>query len=70
MSMDISNKTVDDVMVCPKCGSDNCDSYDTDEVEFNYDGTGHYNVDCACKECGNHFRLYMQFKYAVTSSHT
>lgn len=63
------NKTVDDIMVCPACGSDNCYSYDTDEVEFSGDGTGHYFADCCCKDCDKHFRAYMYFKYQVTSHH-
>lgn len=63
-------KTIDDVMICPDCKSDNCYSYDTDEVEFSYDGTGHYYVNCQCRECKNTFRLYAKFKYEITDSYT
>lgn len=63
-------KTIDDVMICPKCGSDNCYLYNEDEVEFSYDGTGHYNIDCRCEECNNYFRLYTKFKYEVIDSYT
>ena len=63
-------KTVDDVMICPKCDSDNCYSYDTDEVEFEGNGTGHYYIDCKCKDCGQNFRLYTKFTYDVTEAYT
>ena len=42
------NKTIYD-SICPKCGSDNWYQYDTDEIEFSFDGTGHYYIDCHCK---------------------
>ena len=64
------NKTIDEVMICPKCKGEDTHPYDTDEIEFGYDGTGHYYVDCTCNTCGNHFRLYTEFKYEITSSHT
>lgn len=63
-------KTFDDVIICPKCGGEDTYSYDTDELEFGYDGTGHYYADCACKACGNHFHLYTYFKYEIISSYT
>lgn len=62
--------TIDEVMICPKCNSNNTSEYSIDEIEFNSDGTGHYYVDCSCQDCGNHFRLYTNFKYDITSSRT
>ena len=38
------NKTIYN-STCPKCGSDDWYQYDTDEVEFSFDGTGHYYID-------------------------
>lgn len=67
---DLAGKSVDDVMICPKCGSNNCYSYNTDEIELDYDNTGHYFVDCCCKDCKNNFRLYTRFKYELTDVHT
>lgn len=62
--------TISDVMICPKCKNNNAYEYSTDEIEFNWDGTGHYYVDCRCNECDNRFRLYMKFSYLTTESYT
>ena len=59
-----------DVMKCPHCNSENCYSYDIDDIEFDADNNGHYYVDCHCKDCDKGFRLYMQFTYVVTSATT
>lgn len=66
----LAGKSVDDVMICPKCGSDNCYEYSTDELEFSSDNTGHYFVDCRCRDCSHGFRLYTRFKYELTDIHT
>lgn len=66
----MENKTIDDVMICPNCKSDNCYEYSTDEIEFSGDGTGHYFVDCHCSNCKKDFRLRMFFKYTITDSWT
>lgn len=66
----MDNKTIDDVMICPNCNSDDTYSYSTDEIEFSYDGTGHYFVDCKCNKCNNNFRLYMRFNYNITQAYT
>jgi len=55
--------TVDDVLICPKCGSD-AEIYDTDEIEFQNDNYGHYYVYCSCKICGS-FKTYIKFKYQI-----
>ena len=62
-----SDTTVADVMECRYCGSDNTYIYGTDEIEFEYDGTGHYYADCHCNSCGHGFRRYINFRYNVTS---
>lgn len=62
-----SDATILDALDCPECGSDNTYEYNTDEIEFSYDGTGHYYVDCQCKDCKNSFRRYIHFKYQITS---
>ena len=59
------NKTIYD-STCPKCGSDDWYHYNTDEIEFSYDGTGHYYIDCHCNNCNNGWRQYYKFKYIVT----
>lgn len=59
------NKTIYD-STCPRCGSDNWYCYNTDEIEFSVDGTGHYNIDCHCSNCNNEWRQYYKFKYAIT----
>lgn len=63
-------KTIDDVMICPQCGSDETFEHDVDELEFSYNGTGHYIVICYCKQCQECFNLHMNFKYEVTDSWT
>lgn len=62
--------SIDDVMICPECGSDNCYPWDTDTIVFNGDNTGRYYEDCACRDCKAHFRLYTTFKYELTSART
>lgn len=62
--------TLDDVMICPNCNSDDTYSYSTDEIEFDSDGTGHYYVDCTCRACKHNFRLYTTFKYEIIRAHT
>lgn len=59
--------TIGDIMYCPKCDSDDTYEYDTDEIEFSYDGTGHYFVDCTCNNCKHTFRRYIHFKYQIIS---
>lgn len=59
------NKTIYDVS-CPKCGSYDWYQYNTDEIEFSADGTGHYYIDCYCEDCKNNWRQYYEFEYAVT----
>ena len=59
-----------DVMLCPDCNSDDCYEYDTDEIEFGVNGTGHHYIDCHCNECGRNFRLYTEFEYSVTKAYT
>lgn len=59
------SKTIYD-STCPKCGSNNWYSYNTDEIEFSFDGTGHYYIDCECKDCYNDWRQYYKFKYVIT----
>lgn len=66
----MSNKDIYDVMICPDCDSDDCYTYDTDEIEFDVGGDGHYYVDCHCRNCENTFRLYIKFKYSVTDAYT
>lgn len=62
--------TFDDVRVCPYCESDDTYDFSTDELEFGWDGLGHYNVDCHCNKCNKNFRLYMKFEYIVKESYT
>lgn len=62
-----SDSTVADVMECRYCGSEDTYEYNTDEVEFGYNGTGHYYADCHCNDCGRDFRRYINFKYTVES---
>ena len=62
-------KTLDDVMICPCCQSQNCYEYNTDEIEFNENGNGHYYVDCYCVDCKKNFRLCVNFDYFITQSY-
>jgi hypothetical protein len=64
----MSDKTIGDVMICPTCGSEDCYMYNTDECYFEEDNTGVYIIDCSCKSCKAHFRLYTKFAYSLTSA--
>lgn len=65
-----NKKSIDDVMICPYCKSEDCYEYSTDELAFDSDGTGHYYTDCHCNKCGEDFRLCTEFEYSVTKSWT
>jgi hypothetical protein len=67
---EVNSKSIDDVMICPYCSSEDCYEYCTDEIALDSDGTGHYYVDCHCNKCGDDFRLYTEFEYSVTKSWT
>lgn len=63
----MKNKTIEDILICPHCGSDNCFDYCTDEVDFSTGaGPAHYYVDCHCNNCYKDFRLCFEFEYNVT----
>lgn len=68
-SIKTNDLTVEEVP-CPKCGSENTYTYNTDECEFRYDTTGHVNLDHACNNCSHRFRSYTNFTYQVTSQST
>ena len=59
-------KTIADIMLCHACKGFNVEIYNTDEIDFGYNGTGHYFADCRCYDCQKDFRLKMHFKYEVT----
>ena len=61
----MTKKTIANKMTCPKCGSDNTYEYSTDEVMFDYDGTGHYMFYCSCKDCKHNWKAKMEFTYEV-----
>jgi len=61
----MKEKNIYDIMICPKCKSDNVSQYDVDEIDFDIDNTGHYYFNCYCCDCQNHFRLYMKFQYKI-----
>lgn len=68
MTRNSSDLTIADAMECPKCGSPNCYEFSTDEINFDADGSGIYQVDCSCVDCKATFRLCMQFEYKVTKA--
>jgi len=53
---------------CKYCNSDDTYIWDTDEIEFDCDGTGHYYVDCHCNSCNKDFRALFDFKYQITAA--
>ena len=61
-------KTIEDVMICPQCGSKNCYEDYTEEFGFGSDGTGFYIVSCCCDECESDFQLHVDFEYNVSSA--
>lgn len=63
-------ESIYDFIKCPHCGSDNANFTGTDEIDFNYDGTGHFYFDCYCNDCKKYFRAYTEFDYKVTKAWT
>lgn len=63
-------KVLGDFIKCDKCGSSNSCYSDTDEFElYEYDNVGHANIDYCCKDCGNRFRVCIEFTYNVTNGY-
>lgn len=64
----MKNKTIEDILICPYCGSDNCFCYDHDEVEFGKGGLldEHVIMNCDCKDCHKNFQVGFQFEYNIT----
>lgn len=54
---------------CPKCGSYHTVICGTDELDFNFDGTGFYSPDMSCLDCNHSFRVWYDFKYEITASY-
>ena len=69
----MNNISMSDVMICPECVKEDIDMahdcyiYDTDEIEFCDDGTGHYSVYCRCARCKKDFVMWASFNYTVTN---
>lgn len=68
----LASKSVNDVMICPYCNSNNCT---TDisrpsnvDAELFSDNTGNYSVKCYCRNCDNTFDLNLKFRYELTSA--
>jgi len=61
-------KNIQNIMICPDCDSSNCYKYDIDEIDFFENGTGRYYFTCSCRNCGNVFRVYMDFEYTITKA--
>ena len=59
-------RTIADIM-CPKCKSANWYSYNTDEINFDVDGTGRYVFDIHCMDCQKDSRIICSFEYNITS---
>ena len=63
----MNKKTIADIMNCPVCNSENTYMYGHDDVDFGYDGTGHYMFYCSCKDCKHNWKAKMEFTYEVTN---
>lgn len=69
----MNNVSMSDVMICPECVKEDIDMaydcyiYDTDEIEFCDDGTGHYRAYCRCARCKKDFVMWASFNYTVTN---
>lgn len=64
---DMIGSSITDVP-CKFCGSINTGQCDTDEIDFECTGKGHYYVDYYCGTCRKHFRVYFDFEYAITKA--
>lgn len=51
---------------CPLCGSMDTHISYVNECEFEYNGKGHYYIDCFCNHCMNYFAKFYKFKYVLT----
>lgn len=58
---------IDDIMICPKCKSDNCYVYDMSNTSFEFD-YGRSEAHCECDNCGNSFKIKFAFTYDIYES--
>lgn len=59
-------KTLEDVMVCPFCGSKNVEEYNIMSTQISEQGLGKYDIDCVCRSCERVFRIFTTFEYTIT----
>ena len=60
------NKVLADIINCPKCGSDDVYSFNTDEFELEEcTNNGHAVLNYYCKDCKHTYRVYVNFKYEL-----
>lgn len=64
----LSGDTITDIS-CPHCKSFHTQIIGTDEIEFEPNGTGHYNADCVCLDCKKGFRMCYKFNYFLTGEY-
>lgn len=57
--------TMGDIL-CPKCNSHNWYEWSTDEIGFEFDGTGHYRFLIHCEDCKQDSVITMNFEYKIT----
>ena len=53
-------------IVCPKCKSENWYEWSTDEIGFEFDGTGHYRFLIHREDCKQDSVITMNFEYKIT----
>lgn len=56
-------------IVCPKCKSENWYEWNTNEIAFDLDGTGHYDFLIHCNNCGKDNRIHIDFEYNITKKY-
>lgn len=59
------NRAINDLMICPKCGSDEWDSIDETVFSNDKDKHGFYNANCTCRNCCCKFKIRALFKYTL-----
>lgn len=60
-----TGKSLEDIIKCPQCGSEECYQFDVDEIEFASD-LSHSVLYYHCQDCDKSFRVFFKFRYEIT----
>lgn len=58
--------TLQDIIRCPECNSDDCAMYRFVGVNLDSFGTGEHSAEYRCRDCAHEFGVTVLFDYSIT----